>query len=53
MKSPAQMEKLVGGEDFVTLWAFKPTGKMSLARSDSKSKEIIRSAIDAFEGIEE
>ena len=53
MKSPAQMEKLVGGKEFATLWAFKPPGGMVLARSDNTKKEIVRSAIDAFKGIEE
>ena len=40
LRSPAQIERLVGGKDFAAEWAFKPEGRPTLASADDKRSEL-------------
>ncbi len=53
LRTPKQVEGLPGGKEITTKWAYKPPAGPTMARQDDARTEIIRSAIDAFEGIEE
>lgn len=49
-KSPAQVEKLEGGSDFASLWAFKPDNGLTLAQNSDKRIEV-RPNIERFRGV--
>lgn len=45
LKSPAQIEKLIGGERFVSLWAFKPQTGMTLAPAGDNRPGIVQKPV--------
>jgi hypothetical protein len=50
IRSPAQIEKLPGGSNFASLWAFKPDNGLTLAKNDDKRMEV-RPNIERFRGV--
>ena len=52
LKSPAQIEKLIGGKKSVTKLAYVPEAGLTIAPSADKRAEVTRSAEDIFGDIE-
>lgn len=51
LKSPAQMEKLVDGKDFVSEWAYKPDTGLTIAPESDKREAVSRHAKDVFKDV--
>lgn len=51
LKSPAQMEALPDGLDFVARWAFKPQGKLVVALEKDARKEVTRDHAKLFKPV--
>lgn len=51
LKSPAEIEKLPLGKDFVTRWAQKPQGKLTVLKADDARPAVSRDTKSAFQPV--
>lgn len=52
LRSPAQIERLDGGKDFVKRWAYKPEAGQTVAPdTDARKGEIVRDATETFASV--
>lgn len=51
LKSPAQMAKMLGGDEFVSGWAYKPDAGLTIAPEGDKREAVSRRARDIFKSV--